>query len=85
MKKYVAGALALCSVLMLVSWGFKGHQAVGAIAENHLTTQAKAAVRELLGRFTSLRAQARTSLRSPAFARRCNRRALCLRSARAGG
>ncbi|MDB5129794.1 S1/P1 nuclease [Mucilaginibacter sp.] len=42
--------LAICIVaILLISWGFKGHQAVATIAENHLTPQAKAAVKDLLG------------------------------------
>lgn len=49
MRKQVLGALTLCGALFLISWGFKGHQAVATIAENHLTPQAKAAVKDLLG------------------------------------
>ncbi|WP_214072621.1 S1/P1 nuclease [Mucilaginibacter sp. dw_454] len=48
MKKTFFYALAI-GALFLISWGFKGHQAVATIAENHLTPQAKAAVKELLG------------------------------------
>jgi hypothetical protein len=48
MKKIMAVALIGCA-LLLGSWGFKGHQAVATIAENHLTPQAKAGVQELLG------------------------------------
>jgi hypothetical protein len=48
MKKLFISALAICA-LFLISWGFKGHQAVATIADNHLTPQAKAAVKELLG------------------------------------
>ena len=48
MRKYFAGALAVVA-LFLISWGFKGHQAVGTIAENHLTPQAKAQIKDLLG------------------------------------
>lgn len=49
MKKTFLSILALTGVLFLISWGFKGHQAVATIAENHLTPQAKAAVKDLLG------------------------------------
>jgi len=49
MKKIFLSILTIAVVLFLVSWGFKGHQAVATIAENHLTPQAKAAVKELLG------------------------------------
>jgi hypothetical protein len=49
MKKPFFYALALSGVLFLISWGFKGHQAVATIAENHLTPQAKVSVKELLG------------------------------------
>ncbi|MFD2872017.1 S1/P1 nuclease [Mucilaginibacter ximonensis] len=48
MKRIYTFAL-LIGTIILTSWGFKGHQAVGTIAENHLTPQAKAAVKELLG------------------------------------
>ncbi|MES2275934.1 MAG: S1/P1 nuclease [Bacteroidota bacterium] len=48
MKKLLVGVLAI-GTLWLISWGFKGHQAIATIAENHLTPQAKAAVKELLG------------------------------------
>lgn len=48
MKKLFSGAL-IVGALFLISWGFKGHQAVAMIAENHLTPQAKAAVKDLLG------------------------------------
>jgi hypothetical protein len=48
MKKYpiLSGLIALS--LFIISWGFKGHQAVATIAENHLTPKAKAAITELL-------------------------------------
>ena len=48
MKKVFLSSLGITLVLFLVSWGFKGHQAVATIAENHLTPQAKAAVKGLL-------------------------------------
>lgn len=43
---YVTGGIL---VMLFAAWGFKGHQAVATIAENHLTPQAKAAVKDLLG------------------------------------
>lgn len=49
MKKICFRLAALTVMVMLISWGFKGHQAVATIAENHLTPQAKAAVKDLLG------------------------------------
>jgi hypothetical protein len=48
MRKYFAGALTIVA-LFLISWGFKGHQTVGTIAENHLTPQARAQIKGLLG------------------------------------
>lgn len=48
MKKTYLSILIVVT-LFLISWGFKGHQAVATIAENHLTPQAKAAVKDLLG------------------------------------
>ena len=41
--------LLLAGALFLISWGFKGHQAVATIAENHLIPQAKAQITALLG------------------------------------
>jgi hypothetical protein len=49
MKKTLISILTITAVIILTSWGFKGHQAVATIAENHLTPQAKAKVKELLG------------------------------------
>ncbi|WCT10218.1 S1/P1 nuclease [Mucilaginibacter jinjuensis] len=49
MKKYfVLALMAVCS-LSLVSWGVTGHRAVAQIAENHLTPNARLAVKKLLG------------------------------------
>ncbi|MVN22977.1 S1/P1 nuclease [Mucilaginibacter arboris] len=42
---FLIGAFALA----LVSWGYVGHQTVARIAENHLSPQAKVAVKSLLG------------------------------------
>jgi hypothetical protein len=49
MKKYLLSLFAVCLAICFISWGFKGHQAVATIAENHLTPQAKGSVKELLG------------------------------------
>ena len=35
--------------VFLISWGVTGHRTIGRIAENHLSEQAKAAIRDLLG------------------------------------
>lgn len=49
MKKYfVIASLVVVSVVM-ISWGDKGHKAIGLIAQNHLTPKASAAVKALLG------------------------------------
>jgi len=52
MKRYTLLAFGLILSFVLVSWGYEGHYAVAAIAENHLTPNAKAAVKNLLGRKT---------------------------------
>lgn len=49
MKRIIYGILLLGALTVLASWGYIGHQAVGIIAENHLTPEATKAVRELLG------------------------------------
>ena len=49
MKKYLLSFAAVTCVLILVSWGDKGHRAVAKIAENHLTDKTKQAVKYLLG------------------------------------
>src|ERR1700728_4412910 len=49
MKKFFLLFAALAFVLFLVSWGDKGHRAVGQIAENHLSDKTKLAVKHLLG------------------------------------
>jgi hypothetical protein len=49
MKKYFLIPLVVIAALMLSSWGSVGHHAVAAIAENHLTPQAKSAVKAILG------------------------------------
>jgi len=49
-KKDTLLAIAFLSTsILLLSWGATGHHAIGKIAENHLTTNAKNAVHELLG------------------------------------
>ena len=48
--------LSLCTLfvtaVILISWGVTGHRTIGRIAANHLSPQASAAVRELLGNET---------------------------------
>lgn len=39
----------LVITFVLCSWGYKGHEVVGLIAEQHLTPQAKSSIRALLG------------------------------------
>lgn len=49
MKKYgILSVLCIVSII-LISWGFKGHKTVASIADRHLTPEAKAVVKELLG------------------------------------
>lgn len=50
MKKNFFICLVTATALALISWGYVGHQTVARIAENHLTPQAKAAVKSLLGK-----------------------------------
>lgn len=49
MSKYFKIPLAVLLVIILVSWGYDGHHAVGFIAQRHLTDKAAAAVKNLLG------------------------------------
>lgn len=48
-KKNFLFCVVTLFALALVSWGYVGHQTVARIAENHLSPQAKAAVKSLLG------------------------------------
>lgn len=48
-KKNFPFCLLALFALALISWGYVGHQTVARIAENHLSPQAKAAVKSLLG------------------------------------
>jgi len=49
-KKDTLLAIVFLSIsILLISWGVTGHHAIGKIAENHLTANAKNAVHELLG------------------------------------
>ena len=52
MKKFFLLCLFVCIGFVLISWGTLGHHVVGEIAENHLTPEAKAGVKELLGHQT---------------------------------
>ncbi len=49
MKKFITTGILASLCFVLVSWGFKGHQAVALIAENHLTPLGKDGVTALLG------------------------------------
>jgi hypothetical protein len=49
MKKYGFFALAIGGVLLLASWGFKGHRAVATIAQQHLTSNTAYVVSGYLG------------------------------------
>lgn len=49
MKKRILSFFAVALVLVLVSWGGTGHKTVATIAEAHLTPQAKASIKALLG------------------------------------
>lgn len=52
MKKFAVSLLVLCCALVLVSWYDTGHRTIGKIAENHLTPEASAKVKWLLGHET---------------------------------
>jgi len=52
MKKLTSLAFGLVLCLTLVSWGYEGHYAVADIASKHLTPNAQAAVKNLLGHLT---------------------------------
>jgi hypothetical protein len=58
MRKNISPSLYVLLVvsIALISWGVTGHRTIGKIAENHLTPQAKAAIRELLDTETLARA-----------------------------
>lgn len=48
-KKIYIPALVVLFTLTLISWGVTGHRTIAKIAESHLTPQAQAAVKDLLG------------------------------------
>jgi hypothetical protein len=50
MKRYSFGFLVVTLSFFLISWGSTGHRTVGQIAENHLTPQAKEAIKNLIGK-----------------------------------
>lgn len=52
MKKFLRSLVLVGLVVVLVSWHDTGHRTVGKIAENHLTPEAQAGVKKLLGRET---------------------------------
>ncbi|WP_428329705.1 S1/P1 nuclease [Mucilaginibacter sp.] len=49
MKKYLSLFIFISLAITLVSWGFKGHQTVAIIAEDHLTPKANEEIINLLG------------------------------------
>jgi hypothetical protein len=49
MRNFLLSLFALILSATLLSWGVTGHRAVGKIASDHLSAQAKAAVHELIG------------------------------------
>jgi hypothetical protein len=49
MKRYLSSIVFILLCFTLLSWGFKGHRIIATIAENHLTPQAKSAIKDLLG------------------------------------
>jgi hypothetical protein len=52
MKKSFLTVFAILCVLLLSSWGPKGHEAIAQIAENHLSPTARQAVKNILGNET---------------------------------
>ena len=49
MKRILAGVLAVCIAIGLISWGRTGHSTIGLIAAKHLDEKARAGVSVLLG------------------------------------
>jgi nuclease S1 len=49
MKKLAIPVILILFAVVILSWGYVGHQTIARIAENHLTPEAKAAVKQLLG------------------------------------
>jgi S1/P1 Nuclease len=48
-KQFLLLCTLFVTAIALISWGVTGHRTIGRIAANHLSPQASAAVRELLG------------------------------------
>jgi len=48
-NRFLITVILLSTSIFLLSWGVVGHRTVGRIAEKHLSQNAKAAVRDLLG------------------------------------
>lgn len=48
MKKFLLGAISMCTALSAMAWGQKGHDVTAYIAENHFTPATAAAVADLL-------------------------------------
>jgi hypothetical protein len=51
-KQFLFLCTLFVTAIALISWGVTGHRTIGRIAANHLSPQASAAVRELLGNET---------------------------------
>ena len=51
-KQFLSLSTLFVTAIALISWGVTGHRTIGRIAANHLSPQASAAVRELLGNET---------------------------------
>jgi hypothetical protein len=51
-KQFLPFCTLFVTAIALISWGVTGHRTIGRIAANHLSPQASAAVRELLGNET---------------------------------
>ena len=49
MFKSVHALPCVLIAFFLISWGYEGHQVIARIAENHLTPEAKTAIKQLLG------------------------------------
>ena len=47
--KSILPIVAISLSLLLISWGYTGHRTIGLITENHLSSSAKTAIKDLLG------------------------------------
>ncbi|HTN19254.1 MAG TPA: S1/P1 nuclease [Pelobium sp.] len=48
-SKFLFPGIALFGAFLLISWGVTGHRSIAKIAENHLSTKTKVAVKAILG------------------------------------